>query len=115
MKEATSASTRNRGRRAGKQSPPSADPPQSPYLQFAARRGQAAPWLRKQPSADAAIESRRALDRAREMTPERRLYKKRRHQERMATDPDYRELKRLKARRKYARRKAARVSAGGPS
>ena len=83
---------------------------ESPREQFAARRDQPAPWLRREPSEDPAVEAIRARNRARERTPHRRLYKKRRHQERMATDAAYREVRRLKSRRKYERRKARRAS-----
>lgn len=47
----------------------------------------------------------RAYYREREKDPRRKEYKKRRHQERWAQDPEYREKVRAKRRRKYFRRK----------
>ena len=102
-------------RRAGPQyRPPEARPRRAPARPAerrmlpprAAVRDQPAPWLRMPPTGDPGLERRRELDRAREMTDHRRDYKRRRHHERMASDPAYGEARREKARRKYARQRA---------
>lgn len=108
-------------RRAGPQYRPRTAPPrralarptERPILPpIAAERDRPAPWLRIAASPDPLVERRRQLGRAREMTDHRRDYKRRRHKERMASDPSYREARRQKDRRKYARRKARRAESG---
>jgi len=101
-------------RRAGPQYRPPTAPPRRAPLQpadlamlpsRATVRGQPAPWLRTAVTGGPEAEKRRERDRAREMTDHRRDYKRRRHHERMAIDPAYRQARREKALRKYARRK----------
>jgi hypothetical protein len=90
--------------------PPRPTPAQPADLRMlppiAAVRGQPAPWLRTAVADGPEAEKRRERDRVREMTDHRRDYKRRRHNERMASDPAYRQARREKGQRKYARRRA---------